>query len=130
MKLVTRVKLQPTPEQASALRAPLHACNAAADHASRIAHTTGVTDNRRPRALTCTTLKAHFALGAQAAQHAIKQTSDACTARAGRLTAGTPGTPGSTRRRRATGKPVTFRPDAAQPYDTACSPAASLSTLT
>ncbi|WNM36209.1 hypothetical protein RKE30_40585 [Streptomyces sp. Li-HN-5-11] len=45
MKLVVRVKLQPSPAQASALQTTLHACNAAANHVSRIALTAGVKDN-------------------------------------------------------------------------------------
>ncbi|MFI7296502.1 hypothetical protein [Streptomyces sp. NPDC050121] len=37
MKLVVQVKLLPTPEQASALQATLHACNRAAIYASQVA---------------------------------------------------------------------------------------------
>ncbi|SIO90968.1 putative transposase, IS891/IS1136/IS1341 [Nocardiopsis sp. JB363] len=39
-----RVKLLPSPEQAKALQATLRACNAAADHASQGAQTTGARD--------------------------------------------------------------------------------------
>lgn len=47
MKLVIRVKLLPTPQQASALQATLHACNEAANHASRCAFTTGIRERAR-----------------------------------------------------------------------------------
>ncbi|WP_323139367.1 transposase [Streptomyces sp. NBC_01549] len=54
--------------------------------------------------------------GAQAAQHAIKKTCDAYTTLKANLQAGRYGKPGSKRHTRASGKPVTFRPKAAQPY--------------
>ncbi|WP_323138104.1 MULTISPECIES: transposase [unclassified Streptomyces] len=54
--------------------------------------------------------------GAQAAQHAIKKTCDAHTTLKANLQAGRYGKPGSKRHTRASGKPVTFRPKAAQPY--------------
>jgi IS605 OrfB family transposase len=117
VKLVIRVKLLPTPEQASALQATLHACNAAANHASHTAFTTGIKRNRELRALTYTQLKTRWSLGAQAAQHVIKKTSDAYAALAGNLKAGNLGKPGSRRFRAATEKPITFRPQGAQPYD-------------
>ncbi|WP_324826346.1 MULTISPECIES: hypothetical protein [Streptomyces] len=109
MKLVIRVKLLPTPEQASALQATLHACNAAANHVSHTAFTTGIKRNRELRALTYTQLKTRWSLGAQAAQHVIKKTSDAYTALAGNLKAGNLGEPGSQRFRRATEKPIALR---------------------
>lgn len=56
-------------------------------------------------------------LGAQAAQHTIKKTCDAYTTLKANLKAGNLGKPWSTRYRRATGKPITFRPEGAQPYD-------------
>ncbi|MFG3100018.1 RNA-guided endonuclease InsQ/TnpB family protein [Streptomyces sp. NPDC048182] len=109
MKLVVRVKLLPTPQQAAALHATLHACNQAATHVSRTAHHTGVRRNRELRTLTYTEIKTRWGLGAQAAQHVIKKVADAhTTLRASR---------------RATGRnphphePLTFRHDAAQTYD-------------
>lgn len=117
MKLVIRVKLLPTPQQASALQATLHACNEAANHASRHAFTTSTKRNRELRAQTYRQIKERWSLGAQAAQHVIKKTCDAYAALAGNLKAGNLGRPGSKRHTRATTKPITFRPDAAQPYD-------------
>ncbi|WP_037680990.1 RNA-guided endonuclease TnpB family protein [Streptomyces griseus] len=117
MKLVVQVKLLPTPEQASALQATLHACNQAANHVSTIAHATGTKDNRALRAETYTQVKSTWGLGAQAAQHVIKKTCDAYAALKGSLRAGILGRPGSKPYKAATGKPVVFRPTAAQPYD-------------
>ncbi|MFE6335650.1 RNA-guided endonuclease InsQ/TnpB family protein [Streptomyces sp. NPDC057798] len=117
MKLAIRVKLQPTTQQASALQATLQACNEAANHASRHAFTTGITRNRELRAQIYLQIKDRWSLGAQAAQHVIKKTSDAYAALAGNLKAGTLGRPGSKRHTKATSKPITFRPHAAQPYD-------------
>ncbi|MFD0119457.1 hypothetical protein ACFVZL_36305 [Streptomyces sp. NPDC058320] len=53
-------------------------------------------------------------LGAQAAQHVIKKTCDAYTLKA-KLKAGNLGKPSSKRYRRATEKPIAFRPEGAQP---------------
>ncbi|WSZ73518.1 hypothetical protein OIA45_46900 (plasmid) [Streptomyces chartreusis] len=59
-------------------------------------------------------------LGAQAAQHTIKKVRDAYTTLRANIWAGNLGKPKSKRRRKAESKPVTFRPDAAQPYDDRC----------
>lgn len=112
-----RIKLLPTPQQASALAATVHACNEAANHASEIAHTNGITNNRALRAETYTHIKTNWHLGAQAAQHVIKKTCDAYAARKGSLKAGLFGRPDSKRHTAATAKPITFRTNAAQPYD-------------
>ncbi|MGW2636598.1 RNA-guided endonuclease InsQ/TnpB family protein [Streptomyces sp. NPDC001348] len=117
MKLTVRVKLLPTPEQAQALGATLHACNEAANHVSATAFATRTTGNRELRAASYTHIKHTWGLGAQAAQHVIKKTSDAYATLKGNLKAGNLGRPGSKRHLAATGKPLTFRPDAAQPYD-------------
>ncbi|MBE8471717.1 RNA-guided endonuclease InsQ/TnpB family protein [Streptomyces justiciae] len=117
MKLVIRVKLLPTPQQATALQATLRACNEAANHASRHAFTTGTKRNRELRAQIYLQIKDRWSLGAQAAQHVIKKTCDAYASLAGKLKAGNLGRPGSERHTKATGKPITFRPYAAQPYD-------------
>ncbi|MER6075944.1 hypothetical protein ABT187_45835 [Streptomyces sp. NPDC001817] len=68
---------------------------------------------------TYTHLKAE-GLGAQAAQRGIKKVRDAYTTLHSNLKAGNYGKPGSKRRTRTGSKPVTFRPDAAQPYDDRC----------
>ncbi|MDB1090456.1 transposase, partial [Streptomyces sp. ACA25] len=59
-------------------------------------------------------------LGAQAAQHVIKKVRDAYTTLHANLRAGNLGKPKSKRRIKAESKPITFRPQAAQPYDDRC----------
>ncbi|MDW6063541.1 transposase [Streptomyces sp. FXJ1.4098] len=117
MKLVVQVKLLPTPEQASALEATLTACNEAASWASSIAYEGGVSRNFALRKLTYTQIRARWGLGAQAAQHVVKKTCDAYATLKANLRAGNLGRPGSKRYRKATGKPIAFRPEGAQPYD-------------
>ncbi|MFF5010995.1 RNA-guided endonuclease InsQ/TnpB family protein [Streptomyces phaeochromogenes] len=117
MKLVVRVKLLPTPVQAAALEATLHACNEAATWAAEVAFEK---DARRPLTLrkhTYNQIRERWGLGAQAAQHAVKKTCDAYTTLRANLRSGRYGRPGSARHARASGKPVVFRPEAAQPYD-------------
>ncbi|MEU5643955.1 RNA-guided endonuclease InsQ/TnpB family protein [Streptomyces milbemycinicus] len=109
--------LLPTPEQASALEATLAACSEAATWASSIAYEHGISRNFGLRKLTYTQIRARWGLGAQAAQHVIKKTCDAYVTLKANLRAGNLGRPGSKRYRRATGKPITFRPEGAQPYD-------------
>ncbi|WP_328755453.1 transposase [Streptomyces sp. NBC_01453] len=117
MKLVVRVKLLPTPVQAAALEATLHACNQAATWAAGVAFEENA---RRPLELrkhAYAEVRARWGLGAQAAQHAIKKTCDAYTTLKANLRNGRYGRPRTKRHARASGKPVVFRPQAAQPYD-------------
>ncbi|MDW6062722.1 transposase [Streptomyces sp. FXJ1.4098] len=117
MKLVVQVKLLPTPEQASALEATLTACNEAATWVSSLAYEHGISRNFALRKLTYTQIRARWGLGAQAAQHVIKKTCDAYVTLKANLKARNLGRPGSNRYRKATVKPITFRPEGAQPYD-------------
>ncbi|WP_328502511.1 hypothetical protein OG828_26430 [Streptomyces sp. NBC_00457] len=89
------VKLLPTPEQASALQATLHACNRAATYASQVAFAKNLKDRNRLQKEVYTTLKANL--------------------RAGNL-----GPPTSRRHRKAVSTPMFFRPEAAQPFDDRC----------
>nr|WP_206328079.1 RNA-guided endonuclease TnpB family protein [Streptomyces sp. S3(2020)] len=107
----------PTPVQAAALEATLHACNEAATWVSEVAFVKGVKRNFALREHTYAEVKQRWGLGAQAAQHVIKKTCDAYRTLAANLKAGNLGRPWSKRYRRATGKPVAFRPEGAQPYD-------------
>ncbi|WP_406490432.1 hypothetical protein [Streptomyces phaeochromogenes] len=117
MKLVVRVKLLPTPVQATALEATLHACNEAASWVSATGFEAKTTTNRALRDRCYATVKGQWGLGAQAAQHSIKKTADAYTTLRANLKAGNHGRPGTKRYARAAGKPLVFRKDAAQPYD-------------
>ncbi|GAA3377027.1 RNA-guided endonuclease TnpB family protein [Streptomyces sannanensis] len=117
MKLVVQVKLLPTPLQATALEATLRACNEAATWASEVAFDKDVKKNFALREHTYGEIKARWNLGAQAAQHVIKKTCDAYAVLKANLKAGNLGRPGSKRYRKATGEPIVFRPEGAQPYD-------------
>ncbi|KUL21533.1 RNA-guided endonuclease InsQ/TnpB family protein [Streptomyces regalis] len=117
MKLVVQVKLLPTPVQAAALEATLHACNEAATWVSGVAFAKDVKRNFALREHTYAEVKQRWGLGAQAAQHTIKKTCDAYRTLAANAKAGNLGKPWSKRYRRATQKPIVFRPESAQPYD-------------
>jgi IS605 OrfB family transposase len=117
VKLVVQVKLQPTPEQASALEATLRACNAAAADVAVMARDLGCYRSYDLRKHAYQSVNDGYGLGAQAAQHAIKKVTDAYATLKANLRAGNYGKPGSKRRRRVETEPVTFRWDAAQPYD-------------
>jgi IS605 OrfB family transposase len=119
MKIVVQVKLVPEAVQAAALSATLRTVNEAANWVSAVAWEKGVPREYELRKHTYTQLKAR-GLGAQAAQHVIKKVRDAYTTLHGNLRAGNLGEKGSKRRVRAASKPVTFRPEAAQPYDDRC----------
>ncbi|MFE3767383.1 RNA-guided endonuclease InsQ/TnpB family protein [Streptomyces sp. NPDC059104] len=119
MKIVTQVKLLPEAEQAAALRSTLRTVNKAANWVSGVAFERGVPREYELRKHTYDELKAR-GLGAQAAQHVIKKTRDAYTTLKANIRAGNLGKPGSKRRIKAETKPITFRPEAAQPYDDRC----------
>jgi IS605 OrfB family transposase len=117
VKLVVQIKLLPTPVQAAALEATLHACNEAATWVSEVAFERAEFKNFPLRRRVYGEVKSRWGLGAQAAQHVIKKTCDAYTTLRANLKAGNLGRPGSKRYRRATEKPIAFRPQGAQPYD-------------
>ncbi|MGA5871367.1 RNA-guided endonuclease InsQ/TnpB family protein [Streptomyces cinereoruber] len=119
MKIVTQVKLMPEADQAAALRSTLRTVNEAANWVSGVAFERGVPREYELRKHTYAELKAQ-GLGAQAAQHVIKKTRAAYTTLKANIKAGNLGKPGSKRRRKAESKPITFRPEAAQPYDDRC----------
>ncbi|MFF1909776.1 RNA-guided endonuclease InsQ/TnpB family protein [Kitasatospora sp. NPDC058218] len=119
MKLVTQVKLLPEADQAAALRSTLRTANEAACWVSAVAFEHGVPREYELRKHTYAELKAR-GLGAQASQHVIKKVRDAYTTLKANIRAGNLGRPGSKRRVKAESKPITFRPEAAQPYDDRC----------
>ncbi|MEV4524989.1 transposase [Streptosporangium sp. NPDC049304] len=120
MKLVVRVKLLPTPEQATALEATLRAVNTAACQVSRHAHEQRIFRNYDLRKHTYTQIKDEYGLAAQAAQHVVKKVADAYATLHANLRAGNLGKVGSARRARAQSTPIVFRADAAQPFDDRC----------
>ncbi|MEU7853843.1 transposase [Nonomuraea sp. NPDC049141] len=120
MRLVVQVKLLPTPEQEAALEATLRACNDAAMWVSTLAHEQRVFGNYDLRKHVYGQIKDEYGLAAQAAQHVIKKVTDAYTTLKSNIRAGNLGAQGSRRRERAEGKPIAFRPQAAQPFDDRC----------
>ncbi|MFF3493185.1 transposase [Streptomyces sp. NPDC002795] len=120
MKWVVRVKLLPTREQASVLEATLRACNRAATHAAEVAFEHSTYTRNELQKLVYADVKAAFGLSAQPAVRAIKKAVDAYATLRANLKAGNLGRAGSKRWRKATGEPVTLRPQAAQPFDDRC----------
>ncbi|MEU6988255.1 transposase [Streptomyces sp. NPDC046324] len=119
MKIVTQIKLMPEADQAAALSATLRTVNDAANWVSMVAFERGIPREYELRKHAYAELKAR-GLGAQAAQHVIKKTCDAYTTLKANIRAGNLGKPGSKRRIKAEPKPITFRPESAQPYDDRC----------
>ncbi|ONI90155.1 transposase [Actinosynnema sp. ALI-1.44] len=111
-----QVKLLPTPAQAAALAATLRGCNTAADRVSVVAFERKVFSRNDLHRLVYPELRAG-GLGAQAAVRTIKKVVDAYTTLRANLRAGNLGRAGSRRRVKAESKPITFRPDSAQPFD-------------
>lgn len=119
MKLVVRVKLLPSPEQAAALEATLRACNAAADFVSREAFQRRVFSRIGLQKLLYREVK-ELELSAQPAIHVIRKAADAYTTLRGQIEAGLFGGAGAARRVKAESRPVSFRVDAAQAFDDRC----------
>ncbi len=117
MKVVVRVKLEPSPCQADALAATLRACNRAANHISRVAFEKKETRRNGLQPLVYRHVKDEYGLGAQAAVRSVKKVCDAYATLRANLRAGNLGPKGSKRRNKAESKPIGFRDDAAQPFD-------------
>ncbi|MFC8951716.1 RNA-guided endonuclease InsQ/TnpB family protein [Streptomyces sp. NPDC057101] len=118
MKLVVRVKLLPTPEQAAALAATLRTCNEAANWLSVRAFEGGRTSRAALQATSYVELKAR-GLSAQPALHVLRKVADAYTALRAKPVG--PEQPHPKRLLRAGARrPVAFRPGAAQPFDDRC----------
>ncbi|PZT77317.1 MULTISPECIES: RNA-guided endonuclease InsQ/TnpB family protein [unclassified Streptomyces] len=119
MKIVVQVRLMPTPEVASALERTLRTANDAANRLSGQAHERGEFSRKALQGFAYRDLKDR-GLSAQPALHVLRKTADAYTTLRANVRAGNLGKPGSKRRARAESKPISFRPDAAQPYDNRC----------
>ncbi|WP_392870651.1 RNA-guided endonuclease InsQ/TnpB family protein [Streptomyces sp. LN499] len=119
VKIVIQVKLMPDAVQAPAIAATLRTVNDRANWVSGVAFEHGVPREYELRKHTYAELKAS-GLGAQAAQQTIKKVRDAYTALKANIRAGNLGKPGSKRRTKAESKPISFRPQAAHPFDDRC----------
>lgn len=120
VKLVVQVKLLPTPVQAAALAATLHACNAAAEHVSSVAFERNVKSRNELQKLCYHTIKDRFGLSAQPAVRVVKKVVDSYAALHASIQAGNLGGEKSRRRIKAESKPIAFRARAAQPFDDRC----------
>ena len=119
MKSAVRVKLRVTPEQAVALTNTLTACNAAANTVSDMAFGKPAMTAMSLQKLAYGPMK-QAGLSAQPALHVIRKTAGAYRTLRANVRAGNYGRPGSKRHTRATGKPIRFRLDGAQPFDDRC----------
>jgi putative transposase len=115
VKMVVPVRLYPAATDEAALRDTLALCNEAAGMASGMRVTSKLSLQR----LVYGDLTA-MGLSAQPAIHVARKVSGAYAALRASIRAGNLGEPGSKRRVNAGSKPITFRADAAQPYDDRC----------
>ncbi|WP_152487054.1 RNA-guided endonuclease InsQ/TnpB family protein [Nocardiopsis halotolerans] len=115
-KIVVRLKLAPSPEQAVVLTSTLRDLNTHATWVARVAHEQGVFRNYDLRKHTYQQLR-EAGVGSQAAQHTIKKVCDAYRTRRANLNNGNYGPKGSARHTRIESIPITFRPTSAHPYD-------------
>jgi hypothetical protein len=120
VKQTVRVRVVPTPEQAAALLDTLNVCNSAASWLSAQMRTAGVFGKFDVHKRFYALLRERFGLVAQPTIRVIGKTCDAYTTLRANLTAGNCGQPGSQRRRKIEATPITFRPQAAQPFDARC----------
>jgi len=77
MKLTAQIKLQPTPEQADALKRTLETANAACDYISVVAWKSKTFGQYKLHHLTYTDVRAKFGLSAQMTVRCIAKTADA-----------------------------------------------------
>jgi IS605 OrfB family transposase len=119
VKLVVPVRLHPGAAAEAALRDTLALCNQAANLISAQASGMRVTSKQSLQRLVYGDLKA-MGLSAQPAIHVARKVAGAYAALRANIRAGNLGDPGSQRRARAESKPITFRADAAQPFDDRC----------
>jgi putative transposase len=119
VKIVVPVRLYPAATDEAALRDTLALCNQAAGLVSARAFATGVTSKLSLQRMVYGDLKA-MGLSAQPAIHVARKVSGAYAALRASIRAGNLGEPGSRRRVNAESQPITFRADAAQPFDDRC----------
>ncbi|MEU3458291.1 transposase [Micromonospora sp. NPDC006766] len=119
MKIAVQVRLYPDAAQEATLRATLDLCNEAANLASAEAFGRRTFAKQALQRLTYGRLK-DMGLSAQPAIHVARKVAGAYATLKANIRAGNLGKPGSKRRRKAEGKPIGFRRDAAQPFDDRC----------
>ena len=119
MKLVVAVRLFPGAAKEAALRDTLALCNRAANMVSARAFQDRVTAKQPLQRLVYGDRK-KMGLSAQPAIHVARKVAGAYAALTANVQAGNLGRPSPGRRVKAESRPITFRPDAAQPFDDRC----------
>lgn len=120
MLQVVRVKLLVNDDQLDSLMRTLQVCNAAATHVAKTAFDRDVFGKHDLQQVSYRDLREGFTLGSQVAILCSHKVTDAYKTLRANLKAGRYGKPGSKRHMKASGKPITFRDFAAQPYDDRC----------
>jgi IS605 OrfB family transposase len=120
MKQVVKVRILSSAEQATALADTLHTCNAAASWLSRSMHADRVHGKHDAQKRFYTELKQRFGLSAQPTIRVIGKVADAYTTLRANIEAGNYGPPGAEKRKKVQATPISFRADAAQPFDARC----------
>jgi putative transposase len=120
VKQVVKVRMLPSLAEAAALAATLYTCNSAASWLSAGMHAERVHRKRDAQTRFYAELKVRFGLSAQPAIRVIGKVADAYATLRANIDAGNCGPPGSERRKAVSGKPISFRADAAQPFDALC----------
>ena len=117
---VVKVKLLADAAQLDVLTRTLETCNAAATAVAKTAFERSIYGKRDLRMVTYRDTRDGFQLGSQVAQSCIRKVADSYKTFRANLKAGRYGKPGSNQYLKVTGKAITFRGFAAQPYDDRC----------
>jgi putative transposase len=120
MKQVVKVRMLPSKAQQEAVAATLTTCNEAASWLSTAMHTERVRGKHATQKRFYSELKERFGLSAQPSIRVIGKVSDAYAAQRANIACGNYGPAGSPRRKRVQANPISFRADAAQPFDARC----------
>jgi putative transposase len=120
VKQVVKVRMLPTREQSAALQATLKTCNQAASWLSGRMHAEQVHRKHDVQARFYTELKRRFGLSSQPAIRVIGKVADSYATLRANIEAGNYGPPGSQKRKKVAATPISFRADAAQPFDARC----------
>jgi putative transposase len=120
VKQVVKVRMLPTQDQPAALQATLRTCNKAASWLSTVMHAERVHLKHDVQKLFYAELKERFGLSAQPAIRVIGKVADAYATLRANIVAGNYGPAGSPKRTKAAATRISFRADAAQPFDAQC----------
>lgn len=120
VKQVIKLRMLPSEAQAAALGETLQSCNAAAAWLAQQMHSAHVFRKIDAQHCFYRELRERFGLAAQPAVRVIAKVANAYATMRSNLRAGKYGPPGSARRISMQAKAISFRNDAAQPFDARC----------